>query len=408
MKRALSLVLSLILMLVFINANLASCIGSQSTVKDGITVEPGAPLAVSDSAKSCGKEVIEKLLTDYYEANQVTPAVHEIAAEAERLLALTLEIEIGDKKYIAFTELLGQRGTELILALSEPDGDTVNTLIDAYLEFSSLISSEYSGNLLYGLALFAYDEKYSDYYTKYEATGKASYKVLADDVSKQKQDFAASIDKTDFSTLCELVFFVRGLFVSGALDTGAIGSLLDAEILMILERFDFSGLDIAPRGYSLLIDYYADTLMMRDETTYFDELLYEANYNGDAERISESMAEVISLLSAVKDSLTAEDIGLIRAGDVGGMLSAAFSRFGDAEYEKISKISLAFEKKSSYLRVGEKFFGEEFTLYRDTHEAKTLDELRLSVGTDEFYSCLEGYVYGISPAFSYGMSNDRD
>ena len=408
MKRIALRSLCLIMMIILTLGNFCACFGAQSTVKDGITVEPGAPLAVSDAAKSRGSAVIEKLLLDYYEENKAVPTDGELAEQTDRLLSLSLEIQIGDKKYLDFIDFLEECGGELISALSNPDGDTPETLINAYLGISSLVSSEYSGGLLFGLALFAYDEKYSEYFTKYEATGKANYKVLADGIAAQKEIFVSSVDKSDFSALCELIFFVRGLFVSGALDSGAVGMLLDAEILLILERLDFSELDIEPAGYALLLNYYSDALIKKDETTYFDELLYELNYSGDGARVSERMGELIALLSSVKEALTAEDVGLFRTGELGAALSSVFSRFGDEEYELFERLGSSFEKKSAYDKVANSFFGDDYTEYKSTKAPKTLSELRLSVGTDEFYNTLEGYVFGISPAFSYGMSNDRD
>ena len=74
----------------------------------------------------------------------------------------------------------------------------------------------------------------------------------------------------------------------------------------------------------------------------------------------------------------------------------------------ISRIAECFAAKSSYDKVGRKFYGEDFTLYKENGTSKTLDELRLAVGGENFYSVLEGFVFGISPAFSYGMSYDRD
>ena len=153
--RSISLILSILL--VFLS--LTSCLGDTDTVKSGITVEPGAPKTVSDAARARAAEVIGGLLSNYYSASGLAPTESEAAADCERLLGITLEIQIGDTAYLAFVELLGECGGELISSLVSPSGDTLGGLVNAYLEFSSLISAEYSGNILYGLALFAYDEK---------------------------------------------------------------------------------------------------------------------------------------------------------------------------------------------------------------------------------------------------------
>ena len=401
--------LSLILSIVFIFTSLTSCLENTDIVKEGITVEPGAPKTVSDSARARAVVVIGEILSDYYQKNALSASESEISIEVDRLLSVSLEIEIGDKAYLDFIELLGECGGELISSILSPSADTAASFINAYLEFSSLVSTEYSGNILYGLVLFAYDEKYEEYTEKHESTGKQSYKVLADEIFAKKQVFTSTIDRTDFGALCQLLFFVRGLFVSGALNEGSIAGLLDAEILLLLERFDFSGLDIAPEGYLLLLDYYADTLIIRDNVTYAEELIYQMNYNGDGALLSEQMADIVRLLTTVKESLSAEKIGMLRAGELSEFLSAVFSDFTDDDFLVISRVAECFAAKSSYDKVGQKFYGNDFALYKESGIEKTLDELRLAIGGENFYSALEGYAFGISPAFSYAMSSyDRD
>ena len=143
--------------------------------------------------------------------------------------------------------------------------------------------------------------------------------------------------------------------------------------------------------------------MLRDSTAYIEELLYEANFNGDGERFSAVIDELIVLLSSVKDSLTAGDVKMLREGDRRGAISNIFSRFGDEEFAVIEKAALAIEKKASYDKVATKIYGESYTAYKKAGKTSTLTELRAAVGTDGFYDTLEGYIFGISPAFSYGM-----
>lgn len=408
MKRVVCKALSVILLVIIFVLNLPSCSKNPDAVKDGITVLPGASQQISDSARNVGREVVLELLRQYYESEGTAPTDELILSKCEKILGITLEIPIGDEKYLDFMDLVEKRGVELISELRSPSEKTVETVLDIYLEISSLVSSEYAGSVLYGFALFAYDEVYSDYITKYQTTGKVQYKILANDIKEKKEIFTATIDKEDCALLCELSFFVCNLFVGDAFNTGSVASLLDAEILILLEQFDFSELSVEPEGYALLLGLYADTLIIREEVAYVEELLYEANYNGDGERISEIMSELIALLSSVKESLTKEDIGLLRQGEIKAMLSNVFSRFGDGEYELIEKFASSIQKKNTYDKVAVRYFADDYTAYKGKLSAKTLDELRLSVGTDEFYDTLEGYIFGISPAFSYGMSNDRD
>ena len=398
--------LCIFLIISIIAAVIPSCTNKSEIVKEGITVEKSDAPTVTESAKEAGREVILDLINRYYKAKGTTLSEDEMHAKCDKMLAITLEASISNRKYLSVLEVLKTRGDELVKAITEKNVN-LEAVINIYLDLASRATREYASATLYGFIIFAYDEQYDDNIRKYETTGKLQYNQLANDIKSKKEIFVSAIGKENCGILCELSFFMRGIFQNGALNTGVVATLHDAEMLMFIEKFDFSSLAVAPEGYTLILDYYADSVRSKASTTYLDDILYDANNNGDGARLAALMSEIIPLFTYIKDSLTKEDIRALRSDSTHAVYESIFSRFGDDEFAVLERTALAIKNSTRYDMLATKRFGEEYIIYKQTGCAKTLEELKSAIGTDTFFDTLEGYVFGISPAFSYVMNDDR-
>ncbi len=376
---------------------LSGCKKEPQTVKVGIDITPSRYEPVTDATRDRAEEIISELAALYHRLGGTASA----EGFADKFLEITLSEGLCEREYSAFLEVLERRGEELLeasfsLTSGEFNEELLDTLGSIYFDLTESVGANYYGALLYGMTLIAYDERIEEHLSAGDAVGA----VLADKAAGEKLIIQEKIGKEGLSKLFSLIFFLRGFFVDGALDAAAAERFTDAELLVFIKRFDISGINIEKEGWLLLLEYYAKGMISR-ETSYLEELIYTSYDNKDSEKLAEVIPKFFELMASVQASLTAEDVGFMRCGDTKGLTESAFSHFGEEEwacFEELCSVSIA---KADYDRKAETLLGGEYTNYKAALEGKSFDELRNSVGTESFYNALEGYIYGISPAFSY-------
>ena len=128
------------------------------------------------------------------------------------------------------------------------------------------------------------------------------------------------------------------------------------------------------------------------------------NAEGDIADVAAVMNDLVGLMTFIKQNIDGIDVGLLRAGRRGDFLSRAFGKFTDDEWAKFESITTLDLSTSKYELQARRVFGTAFIEYKNGVQVKTLAELRAAVGQEDFYKTLEGYMAGITPAFSYGMN----
>ena len=403
--------LALVFIILALSFSLFGCGGDKPIVKDKIEVENSEIPPHSEETKLYAKEVIFSLLSGIEEAEKKSALTEsekqKLLKDTERLFTVSQEILIPERDYLSYFELIEKNESELISALTNLTSGSLDTLFGIYLELSDSAGSDYVGRVFYGVCLYLYDSKYEKQITLYESYGddKDKYKYLlmtAEGIKADKTVFEREIGAKNSVEFIKFSFFARELFLGGAFTDERMKSFTNEEILVFLKHLDFSGISIGKDGYKLISKYYSKLLIAKKETTYFDEILYKAYYNNDIDKFADSADELISLLSSVKDSLKADDIGLLREGETEKFISNIFSRFTEndrALFEEISAVSVSRD----YDSIATEFFGDAYTTYKTSLVGADIDALRAAVGKDYFYTTLEAYIFGISPAFAYPL-----
>ncbi len=376
---------------------LSGCKKESETVKAGIDIIPSRYEPVTDATRERAQKIMKDLAALYHQLGGTSSE----EGFADRFLEVTLSEGLGEREYSAFLEVLERRGEKLLEALfSLSSGEINEELIDdlgsIYFDLTESAGADYCGALLYGLTLIGYDERIEEHLSSGDAVGT----VLANKTTEEKRIIEEKIGKKSFSDLFSLIFFLRGFFVDGVLDADAAERFTDAELLVFIKRFDISGINIEKEGWLLLLEYYAKGMMSR-ETSYLEELIYTAYDNKDSEKLAAVIPKFFELTVSVQKNLTSEDVGFMRRGDGKGLIESVFGHFGEKEWSCFEELCSVSIKKEDYDRRAEALLGEEYINYKAALEGKGCDELRGSVGTESFYNTLEGYIYGISPAFSY-------
>ena len=170
----------------------------------------------------------------------------------------------------------------------------------------------------------------------------------------------------------------------------------DEEILVFISKIDFS-IELSNDGWRVLLGRIAS--FVSDD----DGFVSAALKNGDIERLAGVMNNLTRLITSVQSHLTVREVGLLRGGDREKFAEAVFGMFGDKEWELFSSVASLALCVDEYEVLCEERYGDDFAQYKESLSPLSFDEFKSAVGEGDFYESLERYVYGISPAFSYGM-----
>jgi hypothetical protein len=191
---------------------------------------------------------------------------------------------------------------------------------------------------------------------------------------------------------------VASLWCGEGLAEENVSRFTDEELLTFIKKIDLS-LELSDEGWGIVLRHLAPQISSGKAADFVDAALK----NGDAEEITAVMNSFSRLLSSVQHSLTIDSIKHLRNGEEEQLVSRIFQLFEDDEWQLFAEITSVSLNSSDYEKFCGENYGDDFKNYKNGLATVTLDELKDSVGKDNFYESLEGYVGGISPALSYGM-----
>lgn len=366
---------------------------------------PGDGLSYSENTEEYALEVISGLIDSYVIKAGADAFFGEAKQKevAQRIQKITAEELISEDKYISFIKAVEDGGESVINALASKDGSGVDEAKELYLELCHMLGSDYIGRTLYRMLIWSYEYSHDKSMAEYEKYGY-SYKLEDAEAALRKKDtLIADIGEDNFLLAVRSAMAVPEVIFSGALESEKMAAFSDEEILIFLSYMNFSSLETTKAGWELMLSYSVPKSNTSD-TPYISKLTYTMNREGDLEELAGVMSELHSLVIFIQKNMDTLDIALLREGKRDEFLSRAFSKLGDAEWQMLDTFTSIEINSSKYEAQARREFGADFTEYAASIGTYTLDELRAAVGTEDFYKTLEGFIAGISPAFSYGMS----
>ena len=388
---------------------LTSCT-DEDIVKEGIDVLPDERTEYSDSTTELAKKVFYNLLRLHYIKDNGRAPTDEaeaaIVGKSEEIRLSTLDAErITESDYLEFVGGVA-RNTEhlvdLLLSLSESDL-TRDELRRIYLDLSKSIDGIYTGRLFYHLSLYIYDYKYDKQMALYSELGYPYLKIKADELRSEREIFVTKIGEANCAGAMQLFLIASDLFFGGAFDDGVLSGFSDDEALLVLQYADFSELSMQSDGWELLLSYYFKAASFKD-VGYYPSLLKHAVASGEGQAIGSVMNDVVLLICAAKQNITADDISALRRGESDKVIAGIFSRFDDEDWQTLERIGCADVTPSIYSAYAQEKYGEDYLIYSMSVGTATLAELKGAVGSDSFLPTLEKYLAGISPALAYGVN----
>lgn len=389
---------------------LFGCEDKDGIVQNGITVSDGAK-PYSEKTNQRASEVIFLLLEELYKSNGLpslsTATKSELVNISEDIRELTIKNPVSEAQYNAVLDVLREKSTLVVEELSaafggDGAGGSLLETKSLYLAISKHTGADYVGSLLYNLCLYSYNYNYEKSMERYNKYGYPHLLIEANESMEKRDTLASGVGEANFITATKLGFMMSEVFLGGGFEDGRIQSFSNQEILIFLKHVKISSLTLTPDGWRLLSSYFIPS-EQASVNSYMNMIIYTADKNGDLDELSESVSDLVSLFAYVQENLDEADAEGLRSGELSSVLSSAFSKFGEQEWEKFERLSSISLEKSAYEAICEEFYGENFKDYSLNIQTVTLEELKASVGSDSFTQKLEGYVAGISPAFSYWL-----
>lgn len=403
--RMLLLILSTIIMLVMF----AGCGGKD--VKNGIEITPeNENYVYSEQIAEYAKNSIYTLLYNAQTSNgeeQISKNdVEKLQSRAEKI-EKSLPRSIDQGKYTLLFKTLNAHSEEIVSGFELLKGESPNLGLEklkkAYFDLTNVASSEYIGDILYYTVLVIFDEKYDAQMKSYEESGKQYMLDKANEYLENKNTFINEVGRENVERLIKYSLFFGDLYCDGAFDGEQIASFTDEEILIFIKSIDLSSLTVSEKGYELILSLYGDLVVINSQKTFFDKIMFKASQNGDTYEMASFLKESISLVGKAQGKLTLEDIQLLREGKSNRVLERAVGRLEKSDWEHFDTVCKQQINKEEYIRLAKEYYGEDFQAYLDTSKSATIDELKDACGKDSFNQTLKEYIFGICPAFSYGM-----
>ena len=375
--------------------------GEKPIVQSGIEITETQNGKIDEETDKRAEAAIFSVLEYYCQktmASTLPPKlIQTLKNEAERIQGATKEHPVSVKRYESLVSALENDGRAVVDEITDPSGGYVRTM-ELYNTLSRELGSEYVGNTLYSIFVCLYDYSYE---SKMEDYGEYGYAFLLEDakaVLAKKATLINNVGKESFSQAVKALFFVSRLIEGGAHESDTLKSFTDEEILLLIDHMELSLEKIDEKGWELLLSY----IPASREGTYISYLWACAKDNKDISTFASVMPDIISLLLSAKDSLDTLDAEHIRNMDGQALLANAFCKFGNKEwalFEKITSVPIS----DLYNQASSEYLKEEFDIYCEQLKTYTLDELKASVGREDFFKILEGYIGSKSYALSYLM-----
>lgn len=400
--------LSVLLIIVFFSFSLLGCEADDEIVQSGVVVSDDIK-PYSDSTNERAANIIYSLLEDICTNNGIPSLTAATKAElrdiSEDVRKLTVNTLLSEKRYNAVLDVLEQKRSSVVDALSIAFGGesvSLSEIESLYVEISEHTGSDYVGALLYNLCSYSYDYNFKKAMQRYEKYGYPHLLVEANKNEDRKSALVDGIGEENFVVATKLGFMLTDVFFDDGFENERIESFSDREMLLFLKYVSISSISVNADGWRLLSSYFIPAKSVSHDS-YRNMLMYSADKNGDLDEFSAVCSEFIHLLSSVQNNLDDADIKALRSGDFSTFLTLSFSKFTDREWETVLKLSEIPYEVAEYESICEQFYGDNFKEYSSEIKTVTIGELRESVGSDNFIQKLEGYVAGISPAFSYWL-----
>ena len=411
MKYILTRVLALLLALVPI-VSLGGCAGRGGSLpvikQEGIVITPGGFAPYSKETVARAEEVFYPLILRYAQNSglYLTSSVKEhYRTVAAQVAEITAQKPIEEASYIAALAAIGTRGEAVVDELSAYSKSGGGRLDETALLYRALIShfgAETISSIIYRLLLYSCDYCYEDAMAKYAQYKREAFRRQAEAAREEKQTVMTEIGEEAFSAVLSQMLVFGELFFGGALESAQLQSFSDEEILAFLRSMELAQVNIGNKGWQWILEKTIPE-EVNENGAYFLRLAAVAKENGDLAALARISNDVFSLGAAVASHLTAEEIALFRSGTHEAALAHTVARFTDAEWERLSRIGAITLKKVDYHNAALALFGDDYAAYAESLTPITAQELRCSIETETFYESLERFVFGISPALSYGM-----
>ena len=120
--------------------------------------------------------------------------------------------------------------------------------------------------------------------------------------------------------------------------------------------------------------------------------------------MSTSVKSIFDFISLLEKNITIDDIPLLRENKIDELFASVSLRIEQNEWEKLDKALKTEINSDSYIKLAKNYYGEDFNKYLESYETASIEELKASMGSEDFYQTLKEYISGICPAFSYDMN----
>lgn len=331
-------------------------------------------------------------------------ALQQLEQRAKDVQAVLANNPLDDKLYRTFMEKVEQGGKAAIdevLADTENGGaeNSFTAVKTLYLDLSSTVGVDYVGGSLYDLSVYFYQYRYDETMANYEKYGYSYLKADAEKYQAEQTALKNSVGKANFITVVKSGFVFADLLFGEGLQAEQIAAFTNVEVLTFVKKLGLDTLTVNEDGWQLLLSH-----IISDEGDRYEMKLAKLLKDHDLPEGARSVKLGIELLSNVINKLEESDVAYLREGDFTSFMQSVFQRFDEADwslFKDVTTLNLHFE---NYDTLATETFGEAYVQYKENLTVFTLADLQAAVGTDNFYNVLRGYIAGISPAFSYGMT----
>ena len=373
-----------------------------------ITIEKD--LAYSDETLKWAEQTILSLVRYAYkgytgmseEASIPSKTDAKLQKYAHRICQITATKPIPNEKYRSAIAVLAQDGQGAIDELIAPangEGRAFEKTRKLYLELTYIFGAEHVSSMVYDGCLSIYDIRYEEKVELYEAYQYDWYQKEADAIAEEKAIFVNGIQKEAFATLLKCSTAMAELLA--LTPEGIADTFSDEEVLEMIRRLDPSQIDISTKGWELLLSY----LPASEANPYCKQLVDTFQQNGDVSRVSAVMNDAVKLWASVLKGLLPADVSALRAGEHEKLLNAVFSRFSEEDWALFMSVTSVSLTNEEYSALAEGKYGEAYLEYAESIGQIDADQLRASVGSENFYQNLLNYLARVCPAISYEVNS---
>lgn len=408
MKKGLCTTITYLLVLALSSCALSSCGKKNDVSVDGIVISEETPYSAQTQAYA--EEVVFSLLRHYYQrtvsANLPERLQQLLRQQSQSITAVLAETPIAEPLYVAFLDKLSLQGKRVVdecCSFSDNGIEGLTATKSLYMELSTLLGSDYVGGILYDFGVYAYTNKYETAMADYEEYGYPHLLERAEQTLAEREVLQSAVGKDNFRLVLKIGFALSGLLLGEGFSSQQIAGFTDEEVLVFLRAMNLSALNVRADGWRLILSKALPTGEIAVTDSFALKAAKTLRKGEDLSSVASVLNETVSLLDFTVANMTATDAAHLRDGKMKELISSVFAKFGESEWNSFATLTTCSFDKAAYERLAEETYGEEYVAYREGVTVYTLAELKSSVGGEDFYNILRGYMAGISPFISYGM-----